>query len=145
MRNLFFFFFSFVSFVSCHHEGYPSMVRYRYSEKKEVIEKELLRVIKLNSDTIPLKWKQYYKKFDFMDDNYVYFKKNPEEILRIGFIQFGNNWEENDYSELGMFLWFDGKNWYRDYEIDDENKARIIKRLEKEILSKMKYRYEKED
>lgn len=119
------------------------MVRYRYSEKKVVIEKELLTVLKLNSDTIPLKWKQYYKKFDFMNDNYVYFKKNPEEILRIGFIQFGSNWEENDYSELGMFLWFDGKKWYRDYEIDDKNKARIIKRLEKEILSKMKYKYEK--
>ena len=145
MRNLFFYFFLYVSFVSCHHEGYPSMVKYTYSEKKDVVDKELLRVIKLNSDTIPIKWKQYYEKFDFTDDTYIYFKESPEEIIRLGFARYGDNWEKDNFSSLSVFMWFDGEGWKRNYEITDVERKHIVKRVEDEILSKMKYKYESKD
>ncbi|MBN1462690.1 MAG: hypothetical protein JXQ69_09360 [Paludibacteraceae bacterium] len=131
-------------FGSCY-EGYPSLVEYHFSVKKDTVEKELIQVIKLNTNTIPQKWNEYYTKFDFTDDKCIYFKETPEEILRIGFVGDTIKWEKDSTSNLSLFGWFNGDKWYFSYEIDKVNKNRIIKRFEDSILFKMKYKYIKEE
>lgn len=134
-----------LAIASCK-EGSPSMVRYQFLHKKNTVEKNLLKVISSETDSLPGKWKPYYKKFDFRDDTYIYFKELPEEIYRIGFSRFGENgWEKDGFSRLSLYMWYDGEGWKTNYEITDSERERIVKRFEDEILSKMEIKYEDKD
>lgn len=132
-------------FYSCGNEGYPSIVRYQFNYKKEIVDSELKRIIKLKTVEIPEKWENYYEKFDFTDDTYVYFNTYPEEIIRVGFARYGDNWEKDEFSNLSMFMWFDGIKWRYNYDISNKERKRIVKRLEDEILSEIKYKYNSKD
>lgn len=118
---------------------------YNYSNSKIRIEQELNRVVDIETDTIPVKWKQYCEIFDFMDDRFIYFKNKPEEVLRLSFVGDSSNWNSETNCQLTLFDWFDGSKWVRNFDIKSEDKKRIVKRLETEILSKMRYSYRKEE
>ena len=130
---------------SCSREGYPNMQFYYFFDKKHSIEKDFLQVVSTTTDTIPLKWREYAVPFDFMDDKFIYFKNNPEEILRVNFIRDSTQGNQKSNCKVSLFGLFNGNKWIFNYEISSDEKERIKKRLETEILSKMKHTYKKEE
>lgn len=130
--------------TSCNTEGYSTMQFYYFNGTKSQVEKDLLRVINLYTDTIPTKWKGYAVPFDFMDDRFVYFKNNPEEILRVGFPVDTINRTSKNSTKFGLFGLFKGNKWIFNRDISSNEKERIKKRLETEIFSKMKYQFRKD-
>ena len=130
---------------SCTNEGYPNIQFYHFSVSKQVAEKDLLKSIAANTNTIPSKWKEYCVPFDFMDDKLVYFKSGPEEVLRIGFTGDSTQWNSSNKCRLSLYGLFQGDKWQFSYDMSNEEKERIKKRLETEILVVMRHTYKKED
>ena len=130
---------------SCSREGYPNMQFYYFFDTKYNVEQDFLKVVSTSTDTIPSKWKKYAIPFDFMDDKFIYFKADPEEILRINFTGDSTRWAVENTCKVSLFGLFDGEKWIFNYDISSEEKERIKKRLEIEILSKMRHPYKKEE
>ncbi len=144
MRNLLkniFFVFVLSLMYSCGTLGHITF--YNFSNPKTDIENNLLSVI--NKDSIytpPLQWNGYELGKDTIYDIFVYFKDAPQEIYLIRFTN-KENWEHTNYSKLGLVGLFDGKLWHFEKDLCSDEEARVMKRFEEEILSKIKYPYTK--
>ncbi|TKB98714.1 hypothetical protein [Pedobacter cryophilus] len=118
---------------------------YHYDASKYEVEKDLLEVIKSHTDAIPLKWKKNAVGMDFLDEKFIYFKNAPEEILRIGFTGDSIQWKSHTSSKLALVGVFRGNEWLFEKDMSASEKERLQKRLETEILSKMRHSYKKEE
>ncbi len=134
-----------VGLNSCTGEGYKNIQFYNYSDSKYNVEKDFLQVVSTTTDTIPSKWKEYAVSLDFMDDKFIYFQNNPEEILRVNFTGDTTQWSSTNTCNISLFGLFKGEKWMFYHDISSDEKERIKKRLETEILSKMRHSYTKED
>jgi len=120
------------------------MVFYNFDKPKYEVEKEILRVIKEDSShKIPAKWKNC-NQGDYFERIYIYFKDGPEELYQIGFTGDSTDWNHSSGSRLSLIGQFSGK-WKFERDLDQKEIDRITKRVESEILSKIKFEYYKTD
>jgi hypothetical protein len=116
---------------------------YDFYHSKYEVEDEIKRVINENQNyVVPVKWKDS-NKGDIFETIYVYMKSNPEELYQIGFTDDSAVWKNSSTSRLALILQFDGDTWRNNAELSRKEKDRITKRFEHEILSKIKYEYNK--
>jgi hypothetical protein len=114
---------------------------YNYSQRKTVVESNLMQVINKDSIyTVPEHWNDYELGTDSINDIYVSFNANPREIYQLNFIGPPSVWNERT-CVLGFVGLFDGKLWNFEKDLDNAEKERVIKRLEMEILQKMRFRF----
>lgn len=130
---------------SCSSEGYGNIQFYYFYDSKFEVERDLLKILRNRTDTIPSNWKEYAVPFDFMDDKLIYFKKEPQEILRVGFTGDSIQWKRETHCKLSIYGLFKGDRWLFNQDISLDERERIKKRLESEILSQMSHQYSKED
>lgn len=127
---------------SCGTTGHIKL--YNYSISKDSVENNLLTII--NRDSIytrPLKWNDYELGTDTIYDIFVLYRSGPMEIYQLDFIGTPSDWNNEQTSTLALVGVFDGKLWHFENDLSSLEKARVIERLEIEILSKMIYRYRK--
>lgn len=129
---------------SCGTTGHIQF--YKYNQKKEVVEINLLEVINENNTySPPKKWNNYELGIDSIYDIFVQFSSNPKEIYQLDFIGTPSDWEEESASKLALVGVFDGEKWSFEKDLSSKEQERMKNRFETEILSKMKYKYTKED
>lgn len=128
---------------SCGTTGHIQF--YNYSISKDRIENDLLSVINKDSAyTAPSKWNDYELGVDSVYDIFVLFQSNPKEIYQLDFVGSPSDWKINSTCKLALVGVFDGKLWHFEKDLSSDEEARVMKRFETEILSKMKYQYSKE-
>jgi hypothetical protein len=130
--------------VSCGTLGHIQF--YYYSAPIDVIEKDLIRVVDEESKySPPLKWNNYELGADSLQDIFIAFSTNPKEIFQLGFANRVTSLEKATNAKLALVGIFDGKIWKFESDLTSNEKERVKKRLETEILSKMRYSYRKEE
>ena len=118
---------------------------YDFDITKYEVEKALLQVINEDSTyRVPAKWKSHTKG-DSFERIYFYFPHGPEELYQIGFTGDNNEWQKSSTSRLGLISIYQGKQFMYEDELSWKEQDRIQKRFEEEILSKIKYSYNKND
>jgi len=130
-----------ILFTSCGTSGHIQF--YDFTVPKLEVKKELISIINSNNKyKAPTHWNNY-ELGETSDDIFIYFDSNPKELYVVGFREYKELFDKNE-SILALIGIFDGKLWHfaRDLNRNEENRAKG--RLEKEILSKMKYSYNKE-
>lgn len=89
----------------------------------------------------PEKWKfkteSWTKDYFFLKPYFFYFKDSPEEMYYVTLIEAGTG-DNPNYSRLAIRGVGDGVELWKKYEkLNDAEKARIQKRFEKEIITKL--------
>ena len=128
---------------SCGNTGH--IVFYDLDNNKYTVEMKLLNVINKDSFyVVPSKW-EFSKEGDIFERIYVYFKNNPEEMYRIGFTGDSAVWKNSSNCRLGLISQWVDNGWNNESDLSRKEKERIQERFEREILSKIKYRYIKSE
>ena len=127
---------------SCGTTGHIQF--YNYNVSKDALENDLLSVINEDSlYTAPSKWNDYELGIDTVYDIFVLFQSNPKEIYQFDFIGPPTDWKVSTTCKLALVGVFDGKLWHFEKDLSSDEEARVMKRFEEEILSKIKYPYSK--
>ena len=126
---------------SCGTTGHLKF--YYFNDGRDSVKKDLLSVINYNSlYTAPVNWNNYEQGIDTIRDIYVYFQSNPKEIYQLGFKGDTTEWRINKKGcTLALVGVFNGKLWRFERDMKSKEIERVEKRLEMEILSKMKHKY----
>ena len=128
-------------FSSCGTTGHIAF--YKFEVNKYEVEKEILNIVNRDSIFIvPNKWIEHTKG-DYFERIYIYFKRNPEELYQIGFTGDANEWKQSSSSKLGLISIYNGTLFQYETDLSNKEQARIQSRFEHEILSKIKYSYNK--
>lgn len=128
---------------SCGTTGHIQF--YNYEVSKDKIESEILKVINKDSlYTAPPTWNNYELGVDTVYDIFIMFQSNPKEIYQIDFVGPSSDWKISSTCILALVGVFNGKLWYFERDLSSEQKERVKRRFEQEILSKMKYTFSKE-
>ncbi len=127
---------------SCGTTGH--IVFYDFSSSKYEVEKELLNIINKDSIySVPDKWKSHTEG-DYFERIYIYFPSSPEELYQIGFNGDSTEWNNSLHgSRLGFVSIYQGDQFKYESDLNNKEIARITKRFEDSILSKVKYHYNK--
>ncbi|PUZ19170.1 hypothetical protein DCM91_20850 [Chitinophaga costaii] len=128
-------------FYSCGTTGH--IVFYNFDANKYDVEREILNI--LNRDSIyivPDKWREHIEG-DYFERIYIYFKSNPEELYQIGFTGDAKTWKRSMSSKLGLISIYNGKQFLYETDLSNKEQKRIQNRLEKELLSKIKYTFKR--
>jgi hypothetical protein len=128
--------------ISCGGSGHVML--YNFNGNKYDVQKEIFGVINKDSIySVPKKWSEdTHELGDNLEYFFLYFKSSPEEMYRIQFAD-SASWNNSPKSCLGLISRFDGSFWkYRD-DLSNKEIKRITKRFESEILSKVRYSYDK--
>ena len=133
------------SLVSCGGSGH--IMLYNFNAPKYDVHKEILDVINKDSTyTVPKKWIEVAKEAkeagDGLEYFFLYFKHKPEEMYEMQFAD-SASWNNSLKSSLGLNSRFDGHFWKYGKDLSSKENERITKRFEDEILSKLKYGFEK--
>lgn len=112
---------------------------------KQNIEKALDTLFSKNIKlTIPEKWEEYdnWKKigYDFLDTRIFYFQSKPEEMYYVSFVGNGKEkQDENGPTILAIRAVFNEKykKWLKEEDFNNDEKERIEKRFDKEIINKL--------
>ena len=122
--------------------GFDSL---NFATAKKNIEKAIDTLFLKNPELeIPEKWKEYdtWKKrgFGFLDTRIFYFQSEPEEMYYVSFVSDGNEKQDkNGPTILAVRSVFTKRhnNWLKEEDFGDDEKKRIEKRFEAEIISKL--------
>jgi hypothetical protein len=128
---------------SCGTTGHIAF--YDFNASKFDVEKEIKNVIyKDSAYVVPNKWKSHTEG-DYFERIYIYFRNAPEEIYQIGFVYDSTAWKQSSSCRLGFVSIFKGQQFQYESDLSNKEIERIMKRLETNILSKIKYKYFKSD
>lgn len=128
---------------SCGTSGH--IIFYDFDCPKDSIQNELQHVFNERSAyLVPSKWIDCYKSA-MPGEMFLYFKHSPEEMYDIIFTGDSEEWKKSPVCRLALIYQFDGNRWRKDSELSIEEKKRICKRFEMEILSKIRFRYSVSD
>lgn len=137
--SIFFFFL----FCSCFINSEGRIIFYDFNETKYNVEKALLDAI--GEDSSSSSWITI-SETDGVENIFLHFKDSPEEEYLLGFTCDSLDWKENPNSRLGLLGINYGDGWkFRRDNLSLKERNRIQLRFEKEILSKIKYPYDKSD
>ncbi|MES2544740.1 MAG: hypothetical protein V4548_07635 [Bacteroidota bacterium] len=114
------------------------------TSKKNIVKAIDTLFVKNPELEIPEKWKEYdtWKKrgFGFLDTRIFYFQSEPEEMYYVSFISDGNEkQDENGPTILAVRSVFTKRhnNWLKEEDFGDDEKERIEKRFDAEIINKL--------
>jgi hypothetical protein len=90
---------------------------------------------------IPTKWKIYddwsQRGYDFLESEIIYFKSQPEEMYYVTFIDDGLYASKNKTGIGIQAVFIEESNWMTNKNLSIEERKRIEKRFEGEIVSKL--------
>lgn len=90
----------------------------------------------------PAGWEDYKNSLDSNFRNvYIFFPNNPAEIYHLAFVGDMARWRTSRICTLGLIGLFNDKLWKYHKDLKGKEEERIMKRLESEVLLKMKYDY----
>ena len=94
--------------------------------------------------SVPTKWKEHTTG-DSFERIYLYFKNSPEELIQVGFTYDSTVWKRSPTSKLGLVAIYQGNQFKYESDLSKKQIERIKKRIETEVLSRIKYPYYKND
>jgi hypothetical protein len=92
---------------------------------------------------VPEKWKfeadsWHRGGYDFLKSNIFYFVESPEEMYYVSYIDPGTGTQNPEFARISIrAVYQNGDRWIENEDCDDAEKARIQKRFEKEIITKL--------
>jgi hypothetical protein len=137
----------FLLLSSCFINSEGRIVFYDFTETKYNVEKVLVDSFgnEKDSSCITCSNRIVISPTDGTENIFVHFKDMPKEEYLLGFTCDSLDWKENPNSRLGLIGVNYGNGWKFRRDLSSKEQSRIQIRLEKEILSKIKFPYQKSD